>query len=229
MLLHISLQAPAIRTLSRLHLPHLTCSHHSHSEKKSQMPSLKYRYASHYVTSRNIKAHHTCFLSTRRALPIAFWWYHTLLFLRKHSLTLSLILRCISFNHQLAFFHPSFMWADTDFDEPLNYEKRAPFPTINLLRAAKIREFTSEVPSLRLLWFRFFHFFAFFLSCMSHFYGIFPSFPPLILHPLVSICLPLSTFCITYCVISSCLPLLYPSYCTPFHLVYTAFDDTSVM
>jgi hypothetical protein len=37
------------------------------------------------------------------------------------------------------------MWADTEFDEPLNYEKRAPFPTINLLRAAKIREFTSEV------------------------------------------------------------------------------------
>lgn len=69
-------------------------------------------------------------------------------FFRKHSLTLSVILGCIFFNHQLAFFHPSFMWADTDYDEPLNYEKRAPFPTINLLRAAKIREFTSEVPSL---------------------------------------------------------------------------------
>ena len=52
------------------------------------------------------------------------------------------------FDFQLAFFHPSFMWADTDFDEPLNYEKRAPFPTINLLRAAKIREFTSEVRTL---------------------------------------------------------------------------------
>jgi hypothetical protein len=37
------------------------------------------------------------------------------------------------------------MWADTEFEEPLNYEKRAPFPTINLLRAAKIREYTNEV------------------------------------------------------------------------------------
>lgn len=126
--------------------------------------------------------------------------YNTLLFLRKHSPTHSLILRCIFFNHQLAFFHPSFMWADTDFDEPLNYEKRAPFPTINLLRAAKIREFTSEVLSLQLLSFLFFHIFDFFLSCMSPFYDMFTSFSPLILHPLVSICLPLSTFCITYCV-----------------------------
>ena len=59
------------------------------------------------------------------------------------------------------------MWADTDFDEPLNYEKRAPFPTINLLRAAKIREFTSEVPDLP--------FFDFSISLLS-FYFVYVSF-----------------------------------------------------
>lgn len=46
---------------------------------------------------------------------------------------------------QLASFHPAFQWADTDFDAPLNFEKRAPFPVINLLRAARVREYASEV------------------------------------------------------------------------------------
>lgn len=122
------------------------------------------------------------------------------------------------------------MWADTDFDEPLNYEKRAPFPTINLLRAAKIREFTSEVPSLS--FFDFLHSFDFSLSCMSPFYDIFTSSPPLILQPLVSICLLLSTFCITLL----CLSYLrfldsFNTHLSALHfiLVYTAFDDTSVM
>ena len=46
---------------------------------------------------------------------------------------------------QLAFFHPLFAWADTeDFNDPLNFEKRAPFPTINLLRAARVREYADE-------------------------------------------------------------------------------------
>jgi hypothetical protein len=45
---------------------------------------------------------------------------------------------------QIAAFHPSFQWADTDINEPLNFEKRAPFPTINLLRAPKVRKYASE-------------------------------------------------------------------------------------
>lgn len=46
---------------------------------------------------------------------------------------------------QLAFFHPLFAWADSDdFNAPLNFEKRAPFPTINLLRAARVREYADE-------------------------------------------------------------------------------------
>lgn len=46
---------------------------------------------------------------------------------------------------QLAFFHPSFGWAGEDEDAPINYEKRAPFPTINLLRARRVREYASQV------------------------------------------------------------------------------------
>jgi Fe-S-cluster containining protein len=52
---------------------------------------------------------------------------------------------------QLAFFHPMFAWADTsserevvDFNTPINFEKRAPFPTINLLRAATVREYADQ-------------------------------------------------------------------------------------
>ena len=45
---------------------------------------------------------------------------------------------------QLAFFHPGFQWADAEEHDPLNFEKRAPFPTINLLRAAKIRDYANE-------------------------------------------------------------------------------------
>ena len=44
---------------------------------------------------------------------------------------------------QLAFFHPGYCWSDTEFDDPINFEKRAPFPTINLLRAARIREYAN--------------------------------------------------------------------------------------
>lgn len=47
---------------------------------------------------------------------------------------------------QLAFFHPAFEWGDSEeFNSPLNFEKRAPFPTINLLRAATIREYANQV------------------------------------------------------------------------------------
>ena len=45
---------------------------------------------------------------------------------------------------QLAFFHPDFQWSDTEQHDPLNFEKRAPFPTINLLRAARVREYANE-------------------------------------------------------------------------------------
>jgi len=45
---------------------------------------------------------------------------------------------------QLAFFHPGYCWSDTEFDDPINFEKRAPFPTINLLRAARIREYANS-------------------------------------------------------------------------------------
>ncbi len=46
---------------------------------------------------------------------------------------------------QLAFFHPLFSWADSnDLNDPLNFEKRAPFPTINLLRAQRVRDWADE-------------------------------------------------------------------------------------
>ena len=37
---------------------------------------------------------------------------------------------------QIATFHPVFQFANTELNDPLNFEKRAPFPTINLLRAS---------------------------------------------------------------------------------------------
>jgi hypothetical protein len=87
------------------------------------------------------------------------------------------------------------MWADTDFDEPLNYEKRAPFPTINLLRAAKIREFTSEVLSLPLL-----SSLSSYLACLLSMISFFPSLDSTSARFQLSI---MSTLCFTYCVISS--------------------------
>lgn len=48
---------------------------------------------------------------------------------------------------QLATFHPLFQWGGMKIDDPLNYEKRAPFPTINLLRAARVREFADQAKS----------------------------------------------------------------------------------
>jgi len=45
---------------------------------------------------------------------------------------------------QIAAFHPAFQWAGSEMNEPLNFEKRAPFPTINLLRADRIRQYASE-------------------------------------------------------------------------------------
>ena len=44
----------------------------------------------------------------------------------------------------MAFFHPSFAWAETESDDPLNFEKRSPFPTINLLRGAAIKKYDDE-------------------------------------------------------------------------------------
>jgi hypothetical protein len=41
---------------------------------------------------------------------------------------------------KLAAFHPLFQWAGTNVTDALNFEKRAPFPTLNLLRASRVRE-----------------------------------------------------------------------------------------
>lgn len=46
---------------------------------------------------------------------------------------------------QLATFHPGFQWADLPPAHSLNYEKKAPFPTINLLRASRVREWADEM------------------------------------------------------------------------------------
>eukprot|EP01040_Poterioochromonas_malhamensis_P011595 gene11595-12647_t len=52
---------------------------------------------------------------------------------------------------QLACFHPQFEWADCpDFNDPLNFEKRAPFPTINILRSKRIRELASELKTRKI-------------------------------------------------------------------------------
>lgn len=48
---------------------------------------------------------------------------------------------------QLAFFHPGFQWADTEYNDPINFEKRSPFPTINLLRSSVIRKYANEAKS----------------------------------------------------------------------------------
>lgn len=52
---------------------------------------------------------------------------------------------------QLASFHPGFEWASVnedeaeyDFDNPVNFEKRAPFPTLNLLRADRVRQWADQ-------------------------------------------------------------------------------------
>ena len=45
---------------------------------------------------------------------------------------------------QLATFHPHFQWADLESQHTLNYEKRSPFPTINLLRASRVRDWANE-------------------------------------------------------------------------------------
>ena len=51
---------------------------------------------------------------------------------------------------QLASFHPNFQWSDSEFDDALNFEKRAPFPVINLLRAARVREYANSESTKRI-------------------------------------------------------------------------------
>lgn len=51
---------------------------------------------------------------------------------------------------QFAFFHPLFSWSGTLFGDAINYEKRAPFPTINLLRAARIRAWADETKTSKI-------------------------------------------------------------------------------
>ena len=51
---------------------------------------------------------------------------------------------------EIAAFHPLYQWEGTEINDPLNYEKRAPFPTINLLRAAHIRESTNEIKTAKI-------------------------------------------------------------------------------
>lgn len=59
---------------------------------------------------------------------------------------------------QIACFHPTFMWSSeddedplADFNHPMHYEKRAPFPTINILRTKQIQAFASQVRPLLLI------------------------------------------------------------------------------
>ena len=51
---------------------------------------------------------------------------------------------------QLASFHPNFQWSDSEFDDALNFEKRAPFPVINLLRAARVRDYANSESTKRI-------------------------------------------------------------------------------
>ncbi len=55
---------------------------------------------------------------------------------------------------QVACFHPTFAWAsaeedtltaNNDYIDALDFEKRSPFPTINLLRSATIKQLASQV------------------------------------------------------------------------------------
>lgn len=46
--------------------------------------------------------------------------------------------RCLADDVQLAGFHPHWQWAGTHADDPIHFEKRAPHPTISLVRASAI-------------------------------------------------------------------------------------------
>jgi hypothetical protein len=61
-----------------------------------------------------------------------------------HDFFFNLNVNTLHFSYQVATFHPNFQWAGTDTQDPLNFEKRAPFPTINILRAAKIKKYANE-------------------------------------------------------------------------------------
>lgn len=51
---------------------------------------------------------------------------------------------------QLASFHPAFQWAGLATEDPLNFEKRAPFPVLNLLRARRVREYADGESTKRI-------------------------------------------------------------------------------
>lgn len=45
----------------------------------------------------------------------------------------------------LACFHPLHQWADTEgVDDAINFDKRAPYPVINLLRAGQVDQYVRE-------------------------------------------------------------------------------------
>lgn len=44
----------------------------------------------------------------------------------------------------LATFHPLHQWEETDIDDAINFDKRAPYPIINLLRAKQVDEYVRQ-------------------------------------------------------------------------------------
>lgn len=48
---------------------------------------------------------------------------------------------------QIASFHPSFQFADTEPDDISNYTNRAPYPTIHLIREASIAHAVETIPN----------------------------------------------------------------------------------
>lgn len=49
--------------------------------------------------------------------------------------------------YQLASFHPSYQFADSDEDDPANYTNRSPYPTLHLLREAQLTEVLDDYPA----------------------------------------------------------------------------------
>lgn len=44
----------------------------------------------------------------------------------------------------VAWFHPEFEWGDADMDEAVHFDKRAPYPTINLLRVDELEKYIEQ-------------------------------------------------------------------------------------
>lgn len=44
----------------------------------------------------------------------------------------------------LAFFHPLHTWGDADVNDPVNFDKRAPYPIVNILRTEQVDRYVNE-------------------------------------------------------------------------------------